>query len=454
MNQCKVEKSIQRAIHQAPTLDMEYLSKLPIVKMSEHDYITKQENSHKTKHLKQFSAAFTCCMIVLLCFSGWFVQNRTPDSVITLDVNPSIQIVVNKKERVLSVKALNKDAKKVIDKVRLKTSNLDHVVDQLVTTMVSEHYIRRDKNVVMVSIENRNTKKADIIALSLDQVIQKNLSKKKITPQVIRQVFTKDKNASTLARKHNVSVGKLKLIQEILPYNETFTIDTLASKSVTELLALSKENSVVFHKSIQVDEDDLNAVEDTPLTDKKEKTDSTKEKTKEEKNLQSDKDKNKKNDNTQSDKKGNAERNTTKNSNENKKDNGATKPEKSKKQNNTTEPIKSKNKGETSTTKPEKSKSREETSTANAEKAKSKGETGTANSEKAKSKEETSTTNSEGVKSKGDTSATKEEDSNDGVNEEVNSGKVDSDTNANQSKDDLNKNSSVETGQDKGKSKP
>jgi len=250
MNNRNIEKSIAKAVNQAPTMNLEDLAKVQITKMTENDYITMQPKIKTTNHSRQFFAALTCCF-AMLCFSGWFIQYRVPDSIITIEVNPSIEIVTNRQNHILSVNALNEDAQKVIDSVNDKSSDLNSIVDALIASIINHEYLNVDKNVVIISVENKNIKKADTLVLSLNHVIQDSALSHKITPQVLKQVFTKDKDASALAAQYNLSVGKLKLIQKIISSSAKFSIETLASKSMEDLIAISKENGIDLQKIFQ-----------------------------------------------------------------------------------------------------------------------------------------------------------------------------------------------------------
>ena len=68
-------------------------------------------------------------MLVAVLSSMWFKPNVTPTApdpkmatafTITIDVNPSITMKVKKDNTVESIKASNKDAKKVVKKVKKK----------------------------------------------------------------------------------------------------------------------------------------------------------------------------------------------------------------------------------------------------------------------------------------------------------------------------------------------
>ena len=254
MNNKKIEQSIAKTIDQAPSLNFEVLVNTPYNKMEEHDFITRPSEMKSKNHRRQLSLAFSFCFVILLCFSGWYMQYRVKDSIITLDVNPSIEIVTNRQDRILSVRALNEDAQNIIDGLGSRTKNLDSMVDVLVIAMIDQDYLNADRNVIMISVENKDIKKADALAASLENRIRESLLLQNVTPDILRQAFTKDKESSALAMQNNMSVGKMRLIQRIIAADTTQSMDTLASKSMEELLQIANEYQIDLHDIIQFED--------------------------------------------------------------------------------------------------------------------------------------------------------------------------------------------------------
>ena len=257
MNTSDIEKSIRRGIGQAPLLDFAKLAAMPVVKMTEHDYITRPPISVKRRprYFKQLSSAVACCAVAVVCYSGWYVQFKAPDSTVALDVNPSIEIVTNRHNQVLSVRALNDDAKKIVADLDFDQADLDESVDALVSSMIDQGYLNADRNVVLVSVANKDADKADDLAVAVDHSIKDSAASQDIEPTVLRQTLTEtDDETAALADQYSVSTGKIKLVQEIAAADETLTVDALASKSVTELLQISIEKAVDLNKIVQFDE--------------------------------------------------------------------------------------------------------------------------------------------------------------------------------------------------------
>ena len=85
------------------------------------DYMEK-----KTNHWGLFwKLAIAVFLIVIMGGMIFSYQSNQLYSTIELDVNPSIEIKVNKKDRVISCTALNEDAKDIIKDMDFKDADID-----------------------------------------------------------------------------------------------------------------------------------------------------------------------------------------------------------------------------------------------------------------------------------------------------------------------------------------
>ncbi len=91
-------------------------------------------------------------------------------SYVTLDVNPSIEYALNRLNRVISVTAINDDAKDVVESLNesgIKMSELDEAIDMTVDELKERGYLADDDSAVLIDVvsdtENRESKLADSV---------------------------------------------------------------------------------------------------------------------------------------------------------------------------------------------------------------------------------------------------------------------------------------------------
>lgn len=254
MNRKRLEESIYRAVNQAPAIEYENLARIPVEPMEQHDFITRQIVKKPVQHVNYLGMVAAFCLLVVLGSIGWW-QFRMPDSVILIDINPSIQIITNRQEQVLSVKALNADAESVIAEVNAKPADLTGMVVQIVDAAIQKGYLSPQKNVVLVSVENRNLKKADALARSLNDTVKESAKAKQVMLGVLRQSYAKDKDLEELASQHQLSEGKLRVIQTILAADPELSLEKLSKMSMTQLLDYARKNKIDLQKTVEFDDE-------------------------------------------------------------------------------------------------------------------------------------------------------------------------------------------------------
>ena len=77
--------------------------------------------------------ALACCLLVLLAGWGGYHTYFTPSAIISIDVNPSIELGVNRFDKVVSVEGYNEDGAALADAIDVKymdyTQALTHILD-------------------------------------------------------------------------------------------------------------------------------------------------------------------------------------------------------------------------------------------------------------------------------------------------------------------------------------
>ncbi len=184
---------------------------------------------------------------LVMVFGGAFAYNLVEsgrvDSLVMLDVNPSLEIRLNKNDRVLGVEAKNDDAVRVLDNMDLKNTHIDVAVNALIGSMLKFGYIHENANSVLLSVEGADHEKSVLLQRNLTQSISAHLNA--ANGAVISQALSDDEALRALADENQISFGKAALVQKILNENGHLAFADLARLSVNEL------NLLVGSKGIQ-----------------------------------------------------------------------------------------------------------------------------------------------------------------------------------------------------------
>ena len=202
--------------------------------------IYMEQKKNKTAPIRRITAIAAALVLCIGGFAGYSAYaNLAVDSVIELDVNPSIQLEVNSKERVISVSPLNEDAKIVVGDMDFKGSDVDVAVNALIGSMLRNGYINDMANSILLSVNNDDPAKGAELQSRLSEEINTLLRTDAFEGAVLSQNITADQELNALAQQHGITAGKAKLVQQITAQNAMHTFEELAPLSINELNLLS-----------------------------------------------------------------------------------------------------------------------------------------------------------------------------------------------------------------------
>lgn len=184
----------------------------------------------------------------ILCFFGfqWY-ENYAVYTTINLDVNPSIQICINRQEEILSITGLNADGKKVVDALfSPKHRQLDEVVTETILELVNAGYLTTDEaNAILVSVDTGDASNAEGLMEDLSQDISTAMGKEEVYGEIISQQIPRgDKEVERLAKELHISDGKATLIKNMALKNQDFSEKDLAAMRINEIVETARKESV------------------------------------------------------------------------------------------------------------------------------------------------------------------------------------------------------------------
>ena len=199
----------------------------------------------KTTKKRWTTLAAACLALVLLGGGGIFYQQaHAVASVVSLDVNPSIELKVSKSEKVLVCTPLNEDAKAILADMGggadLKGAKLDVAVNAIVGSLVRNGYLSSISSAIMISVEDNDTARAEKLQRELTSTVDGVLQTSEAKASVLTQTLTQDAGLAQQARENSISTGKAALVNRVLALNPALKFDALAKLSVEELKDLAE----------------------------------------------------------------------------------------------------------------------------------------------------------------------------------------------------------------------
>lgn len=195
--------------------------------------------------------------LIFIIGSGIFVYN-TPYSYIDIDINPSIEITTNFFDRIISAKALNNDAEKILDNASLKNKNVQEGLGSIVKSAVSNGYLKNPAtSAIMLTVASKNGKRTSEIEGTLKSSVTKELSTADVKPEVVVEKVSVKKHDEAI--KQGISPGKLNLIQRAIDSKPELKVEDLKDKPVKEIL-----KHINYSKKSKTNESIQNTPTNTP----------------------------------------------------------------------------------------------------------------------------------------------------------------------------------------------
>lgn len=207
----------------------------------------------KNAWLRPLIAAAAC--LCLLLGGGFGLKsyrvNHMVDATVSLDVNPSVELQVNQKERVLNVKALNEDGRIIVGNMDLSGSSLDVAVNALIGSMLQNGYLNELANSILISVDNDDPVRGADLQARLSAEVDRLLQTDSFSASVLSQTVVRSSELQQTAEQYGITLGKAQLIQDILSRSTLHTFDELAPLSINELnLLLGKETAAATQVTV------------------------------------------------------------------------------------------------------------------------------------------------------------------------------------------------------------
>lgn len=140
-----------------------------VLKRSTKEFIFQQTKGYRKQgrfsYMNQAAAAFIC---LLLAFCGWegYSVYFTAVSTISVDVNPSIELEVNRFDKVIAVQSYNEDGKIISDSLKIRFMDYGEAVDLLFQNEKMAQYLNKNQPVI-VTVFGADEKRTDKMLANL-----------------------------------------------------------------------------------------------------------------------------------------------------------------------------------------------------------------------------------------------------------------------------------------------
>jgi len=174
-------------------------------------------------------------LIVAVGFGTYYYLYQVTNSYVMIDINPSIELEVNRMDQVINVTGLNEDGIILLadlELVGLSTEEASTIIVDNATDMgyIDEFSI---ENEIVVTAYCDDDKVAEELELKIQEKLEKHLGEEKIPAQVMTRSIYQEKKA--LAEEKEVSLGKYLYIEKVAGMNSELDKEKLYDMSIKDI---------------------------------------------------------------------------------------------------------------------------------------------------------------------------------------------------------------------------
>lgn len=239
MTDHELERRLRTALDHAAPNDLEgVLSRCETGKGTVIDMTNAVETKKKTRRWAPLAAA-ACLALVLVGGGGgyyYYTANNAVASLVSLDVNPSIQLEVNKNEKVLSATPMNDDGAEILADMDLKGTQADVAMYAIIGSLLQHGYVDELANSILITVEDDDQARGEKLQQELTAQADAALANAQVSGAVLAQTLQHTEELTQKAQEYGISTGKAALIQAIVEgSNNTKTFEELVGLSINEL---------------------------------------------------------------------------------------------------------------------------------------------------------------------------------------------------------------------------
>jgi hypothetical protein len=185
--------------------------------------------------------AIASAACVVLIFFGVLSYNSyfTVTAFLDFDINPSIELSVNRFGRVIEAYAYNGEGEQILSEANLKHKTYQDATRLIVDAAVGGGYLR-DEAMISVTLQTDNTSKESQMLMSVESSMAAAVSEHHIAPQA--EIFPVSAEMRNEAHGQNISPAKYLAILELQKIDPAATVDSCRDHSIGEIRELTREH--------------------------------------------------------------------------------------------------------------------------------------------------------------------------------------------------------------------
>ncbi|MCI8893677.1 MAG: hypothetical protein HFI42_12450 [Lachnospiraceae bacterium] len=176
--------------------------------------------------------AAACMALFLILGIGGYSWVQTPVSYVSIDVNPSIELALNRLDRVVSATAYNSEGAEILKELSLKGKRYDVAIDTIVESAAMKPYLAGRDALVFTVASEENREQG--ILMQAEHCMRH--------AGYVSTGVSADLALVSAAHDSGLSLGKYYAYLQLSVYDETVTPDSCKDMSMSEIHGMIEEH--------------------------------------------------------------------------------------------------------------------------------------------------------------------------------------------------------------------
>lgn len=201
-------------------------------KYLQEEIIKRRQKKRRT--LSNFKYIYVSVFIAIIClgtFKGYSFYFEEV-SFVSVDLNPSIELSLNRLDRVIGWKAYNKESEEILNSIKIKNKKYDEALETLITNEMFDRYIK-DNSYISFTVYSNNSDKESLILDNVKSCADNFIYSHHQTAHI--EYDAVNLNLKDEAEKYDISPGKYKVIKELQSVNPDIKIEDYRYSSVAQI---------------------------------------------------------------------------------------------------------------------------------------------------------------------------------------------------------------------------
>jgi len=191
-----------------------------------------------------FSSLFVLGLFVVAILFSSTQSNEVIASTVSIDINPSVELLLNEDDEIIDIEAINEDGELLIDNHnRFKGLSIDTAIRILVDNAIAKGFIEDSDPAILVNVVAENASKKALVQEKIEVAFTRESMRHQQAFNVRNMVQELTENVKEQAKNHQMTGARYRLIETILETTNVYTFEDLETLNIHDLFAILNEEN-------------------------------------------------------------------------------------------------------------------------------------------------------------------------------------------------------------------